>query len=502
MTHLRKLRKLILLLIFLVSLGASAQQAILKFDFDRESLAVKHLPAEIILDSSNNIPRATDSIMTLAQKRGYLNPVALPVTTINDSVFLRKILLGNRVSTLKIRPSDDMGEIVWGTLSRKRELNIPIEKTDSLLTDLNKTIANDGYTFNKVRLINFQAVGHDTLVARLVIDYGKRRTINRVVIKGYKKFPVQAIKGTYNNRTSLGAATLDKISAAIEKLSFVEEVRPAEVLFKQDSTVLYMYLKKKPVNSAEGLLGFNNTVNDKLELNGYLDLALINNLNQAETLTLNYRNENEDQTSLDIRLTVPYILSTNYGVDGSLNIKRRDSTYQNTSYNIGTTYKPDWLSSIGLSYRRVESTALDNTAIVVEDFTSDGIVITSSYIKRIPADRLMPEDLAVILEAGLDRRSLPATSINRQIIQLNAGKLWRLDSNNLVYTRLNGAYINDEELQFSELFQLGGDRIHTGIQPEWDRCICIYYPRYRVSLPFCREYLCLQHRRCGYFQAI
>jgi hypothetical protein len=427
----------------------------LRFSYLPEKPDPTKLPIEL-LTTSSDLAKSVDSVLGLCKRKGFISSYSGRMIEINDSVYEQEIILGSRVDVLEVQNLSLIDSLLKGSLSRKRTLYIPIEKADSLLQGLNQQLADNGYPFNSIQLRNFRSKSPDTLSAVLKLTAGKQRTIDRVVIKGYKKFPLQTLRGVYNKKSVLGNKTIERISTALDKISFATEARPPEVLFKRDSTILYLYLDKKPNNSAEGLLGFNNTVDNMLEINGFLDLILVNNLNQAETFTLNYRNENEDQTTLDVSLAVPYLFKSNCGIAGNLNIKRRDSTYQNTSYDLGVTYKPNWLINLGLSYRRQESTSLDNALIPVEDFTSDGVILSASYFGRRVGDPLMPIALNGRFEVGFEDRSTFSSDIGRQILNLRLEKLWELDRNNLIYTRLNSAYISNEELQFSELFQLGG----------------------------------------------
>ena len=64
----------------------------------------------------------------------------------------------------------------------------------------------------------------------------------------------------------------------LDQLPFVQQKRPAEVLFTKDSTSIYLYLEKVKSNRFDGFLGFgSDQITGKIEFDGYLDLNLINN---------------------------------------------------------------------------------------------------------------------------------------------------------------------------------------------------------------------------------
>ena len=107
----------------------------------------------------------------------------------------------------------------------------------------------------------------------------------------------------------------------LNQLTFVQQKRPAEVLFTKDSTIVYLYLEKAQSNRFDGFLGFgSNETTGKIEFDGYLDLSLINNLNYGESLKLNYKSDEIDQKTLDIALQLPYLLGTAIGSTINFNI--------------------------------------------------------------------------------------------------------------------------------------------------------------------------------------
>ena len=111
------------------------------------------------------------------------------------------------------------------------------------------------------------------------------RRIDKVFTKGYPDFPKKFIKHHFKitPKTVFQQKVLANCSKSIKSLDFVREIKKPEVLFTNDSTLLYIYLKKKRANRFDGLVGFTTTETDnKLQFNGYIDLALQNLLNKGE----------------------------------------------------------------------------------------------------------------------------------------------------------------------------------------------------------------------------
>ena len=69
----------------------------------------------------------------------------------------------------------------------------------------------------------------------------------------------------------------------LNSLGFVTTTKPPEILFKEDSTSVYFYLKKLKNNNFDGILGFSSGEENKgLTFNGYINLELNNNLNYIQ----------------------------------------------------------------------------------------------------------------------------------------------------------------------------------------------------------------------------
>ena len=93
---------------------------------------------------------------------------------------------------------------------------------------------------------------------------------------------------------------LIKKSERLDALAFVNQSKTPQVQFMQDSTKLFLYLEKSQANSFDGFLGFNNSDENDFQLNGNIDLTLINNFNGGEEINLNYRNDGNAQEWFDV----------------------------------------------------------------------------------------------------------------------------------------------------------------------------------------------------------
>ncbi|MFT7428810.1 MAG: outer membrane protein assembly factor BamA, partial [Nonlabens sp.] len=225
-----------------------------------------------------NSNQQTDSIRTALLKRGYLNLLINKRQKINDSLQQIDIVLNRKYSHVQFKEYTNLGLETLKVISLSRKRNfIPINEIENYLYDLNNSIQQEGFPFTKTQLSHFKFNNSDTIEAALTVSQRKKRFLNRITIKGYDKFPTNTLQNLTKRRNTYNDKTIGRLEKSLENMPFVKKTKDTEVLFKQDSTNVFIYLEKIKTNSADGLIGFNNSNNGKLELNGYVHLKLQNN---------------------------------------------------------------------------------------------------------------------------------------------------------------------------------------------------------------------------------
>jgi outer membrane protein assembly factor BamA len=402
-----------------------------------------------------NSNQQNDSIRTALLKRGYLNLLINKRQKINDSLQQIDIVLNRKYSHVQFKEYTNLGLETLKVISLSRKRNfIPINEIENYLYDLNNSIQQEGFPFTKTQLSHFKFNNSDTIEAALTVSQRKKRFLNRITIKGYDKFPTNTLQNLTKRRNTYNDKTIGRLEKSLENMPFVKKTKDTEVLFKQDSTNVFIYLKKIKTNSADGLIGFNNSNNGKLELNGYVHLKLQNNMDRAETFLLEYRNDNGDQTKFTTSIDLPYLWNTPLGISSMLEIQRRDSTYQRTSVKAGLFYKPNWNSTIGINYMNSTSTATGQDPSL-EDFSKNGIELITE-IKKQTSDLLMPENLWLTTRIGFKERNIENNYENQLNFHATFLKLWHLGYRSKFLGRLSSTYLNSNNIQFNELYQFGG----------------------------------------------
>ncbi len=225
----------------------------------------------------------------------------------------------------------------------------------------------------------------DLISADLKIVTNQKRRIDKIIIKGYEKFPKSYIKRFLKLKTgkSFNLNAIKEKIELLEELRFASKIKDPEVLFTQDSTTLYLYIEKTRTNNFDGFLGFGtNEDTNKIEFDGYLDLRLINNLNYGETINLFYKSDEIDQQTFRVDANLPYLFGSPIGLEVGLNIFRKDSTFLNAKQYANINYQINAQHKVGVGITSTTSTnLLEDDTDILNDYTSNYFTLNYNYTK-------------------------------------------------------------------------------------------------------------------------
>ncbi|BAO54250.1 BamA/TamA family outer membrane protein [Nonlabens marinus] len=414
----------------------------------------------------NNAASITDSIQQLYLKQGYLNLRASIDSTSSNDLIRHSLFLGNRFSTIAVSTQiiDSSGNLMESSLSRKRNTYTSPARLEKVVLRIQNNWNDQGQPFAKISTKEWDFKNRDTAKLILSVQNSNSRKIDRIVVEGYPNYPSNQIQNVLNKKTVYNSRNLKRIENQLYNYPYFEKIREPQALFKKDSTLLYVYLKKKSANSADGLIGFNTDEAGKLELNGFLEATLINNFNLGERLDFEYRNDNEDQTRLSLDVDLPSIIKKRIGITTGLELLRRDSLYQNTTLILGANYMLPQNATLRVTYQSKNSTGSLNTNNNLPEATNyDLNGITTSYsILTTNSNQLQPELFKLHLTAGYQNRTLQGAPDNQIEVSAVAKKLWKLPYRIYLSTQINSYLLKTNNLQFNELVQIGGTNTIRG----------------------------------------
>ncbi|NDP27984.1 MAG: hypothetical protein GZ087_11240 [Flavobacterium sp.] len=419
-----------------------------------------------------NAKAITEEVNTMSErlsKIGYIENQLLENTRKNDSSYIAKFSLGERIKSIHIYigRNHEINNIV--SLDKKKDtLIMPYGEIESFLNTTLHKLEQNGFALAKLKLINIQKK-NNSLYAELQFDFGQQRQLNAIVVKfgeSNKKssFPeghLKQINRKYHNST-FNQDIVRKIREDFDKFRFVNQIKNPEILFTQDTTKVYVYLEKRKSNTFDGYVGFTNNEKSKLVFNGYLDLALENSLKVGEQFSLYWKSDGNKQKTFRASIDLPYIFKSPIGVKSQINIFKQDSIFQNTKTSVDLGYFVDYNTRIYLGYQSTESSDIQNTnSSSISDYNNSFTTVNIEYAKFDFLNSTFPKKTNLSITMGLGNRTTAdfaetAGSSKQTFININAMHNFYWNTKNCFNINYQNYFLKSDTYIVNELYRFGG----------------------------------------------
>ena len=345
-------------------------------------------------------------------------------------------------------------------IDNKKYYQIKINQIEGFLTKSSENIANKGYPFNKVQLIDIKSYDQVNLYATINIKLNQKRKTDKIKIKGYENFPKAFLKHylKYSTKDDFNLEAIKKKGEEIQKLGFVRQVKDPEVLFKKDSTITYLYLEKIKNNSFDGFIGFaTNEESRKLDINGYMDIRLNNTLNYGEQININYKSTNDSDRFLKTNIIAPYIFNTPIGLELNLELTKKDSTYTKDKQSVGISYLINNKHNVSFHISTINSSSsLETANDLVKDYKSNFKKIKYDFKKVNFNNNLIPIKLLTSLEFSSGKRKDNSGTNNQNIYLTRAFNNFNVTKNSIIYINVESFWLNSDNYYLNEMLLFGG----------------------------------------------
>lgn len=202
---------------------------------------------------------------------------------------------------------------------------------------------NNGYPFATVRLDSVQVLPDGGVSAVLDVEPGRFFTFTAPKVSGGLQLPKHYLPRFLGIRpgTPYSRARVLRIRERLNTLLFVETLANPTVTFAGNEARVNLALQRKRASRFDFILGLlpqPNNPEGGLLLTGSLSAALLNALNLGERLSLELESLRPETQKLDVQAGLPYLFGLPFGMEGRLNIFRRDSTWVDAQSEIGVQY--------------------------------------------------------------------------------------------------------------------------------------------------------------------
>jgi hypothetical protein len=406
---------------------------------------------------------------------GYVENRLLENTKENDSIYIAKFRLGEKINSIHIYIGRDPILIDLISLDKTKDsIILPYGEIESFLNQTLLKLERKGFALAKLKLSTIQKK-KKSLYANLQFESGRQRQLNSIVVQhaeGDKKnsFPkghLAQLNRKYHN-TTFNQDVVRRIHDDFEKIRFVSQVKYPEILFTKDTTKVYVYLDKRKSNTFDGYVGFANNENNKIRFNGYLDVTLENTLRVGEQFSLYWKSDGNDQKTFMTGIELPYLFKSPLSLKAQIHIFKQDSTFQNTKKAIDLGYFIDYNTRIYLGYQSTESSDIQNkNSKTLSDYTNSYLTSKLEYSKLNTTNSNFLEKSSLFITTGFGKRitndSPETIGTNKQFyIKLDVLHTFYLNQKNCININSRTNFLNSETYIINELFRFGGSNSIRG----------------------------------------
>lgn len=396
--------------------------------------------------STAKLLKHKDSVLETLKEKGYFTATIDSITQTKETQKVH-LTLGVQIRQININIKSNN----YNISSIKRDsITIPTNKLKSFLKNINQELINNGYTFASAKLSKIKITNNTLLKATLSISQKKSRTIDAIRVKGIERYPKKFLNYflRIDKKQPPTRNNIESISKRINTLSFASELKKPEILFSNDSTILYVYLKKKEANTFDGLINFN-TENGKIKLKGHLDLTLNNALNYGEQIKFNWRNNGNNRQNLTLDTKLPYLFNTKITPILQFNLYRQDSSFVNSSLKIGFLHPINSSVNIGAVLRKETSNSQQENSIF-KNYTKNIIGLSTTYQSNTK------NALKIDLSIYSGSRNSEDTKTQQTSLRFISSKTFSINRRINLYIKNDTGYLESKNYLENELFRIGG----------------------------------------------
>ncbi len=251
---------------------------------------------------------------------------------------------------------------------------------------------NNGYPFVAVKLDSVNTEGNQ-LSAVLNVEKNKLFKIDSIKIIGNAK-----VNSTFLNRylgvketMPYNEELLKSISQKVKQLPFITEKQTQRVQLTNKTNKLLLFLDKKNASQFDGIIGFLPDANTKKTvITGDVKLKIVNGIfRNGETFDLEWRRLQSQTQDFNGRVIYPYLFGTPIGVDYTLKIYRKDTSFIDINNDIGLQYYFKGLNNFKVFYKQRNTNLISTSGLqYATTLPSYADVTTGSYGAAINLEKL------------------------------------------------------------------------------------------------------------------
>ena len=345
--HLKDVRYLFLFLFLIIlTTNIQAQQSFQlelnptnkESNFTKEKInyKIKH-------NSKNGIQNELKSIIENLHAQFYLT-ASIDSLIVQDSTYKAFLFVGEQFKWANLVNGNVDQEILDAVGFKAKfyqKKSVDIQVINQLKRDILTYTENNGYPFARVWLDSL-TFDKDKVSANVNLDKKKLITFDELEIEG----EVAISKGYLKNYLGIkegelyNESLLKQVRSRIIALPFVKEKRSLSVIFSGNKAKVTLFLIKQNASRFDFIVGVlpRSAITGRPVITGSLQADLQNPFGTGKAIGIDWQRLKAETSRLKAYASYPYILNLPFGIEGNLDIYRRDTTLQDTKLNFGVQY--------------------------------------------------------------------------------------------------------------------------------------------------------------------
>lgn len=345
--------------------------------------------------------------------------------------------------------------------------SVEIRNLKNFKEKLKTALIKKGIPFSELRFTNYEFKGN-RLNVRLRIESEKVRSVDKLVIRGYDKFP-GSFKKFYLNTLNreFSNEVLVELENRLNQLSFIESTRKPEVLFKKDSTIIYIYPKKIPSSNVDAMVNLNTDESNKIQFTGIVDLKLNNILDFGENFNIYWNRVSEDRSEFKFESHLPYLFQSKLTGEIQFDIFRQDSTFLNTDALLSVHYPVVKTTNLGFQIGLRSSSEIEQSIDPneVSEFSATSVGLLFEYKSPKITSQRLPVFTTKLLLASKNRVIENNTTRQLDYFSSLTSNL-RISRQSLLHIENKTQLLFSKDYILNELFRIGGINTMRGFDEQ------------------------------------
>jgi outer membrane protein assembly factor BamA len=241
---------------------------------------------------------------------------------------------------------------------------------------------NHGYPFANLSLDSL-CIDSSQFSAKLNIQLNDFITFDSIIIRGNAKIHPSFLEPYlgWKKRKTYKEQIVKQIPARLSQLPFLKEIRSSGVEFVNGKSLLFLYIEKIKSSYCDGYIGLVpiNEKTGKVGIAGELNLMLRNIFTLGESVQLQWKAPSAYSQNLFFQLNFPYLFYTPAGMDFSLFLDKKDTSYLNINTIAALQYSFAAYSYVKTFFDYTASDVMSQTLV----FSSENRLQYFDYRKQL-----------------------------------------------------------------------------------------------------------------------